>query len=248
VALDIESKDPDAAYARIATLKKARPLDAAAFVLEGDVDAATQRLPAASAAYARAYELTPSLAIALRDLRARTVGSLPKSTQLVERWLAAHPEDHTARTALAESALQRREYRQATVHYQALLDARPGDVVTMNNLAWLYHELGDKRGLPLAREAVMRAPQSAAVNDTLGWMLVESGSAAEGLRYLQAAASSKDANPEIRYHHAVALSRTGSVAEARRALENLLQTPQFASRAAAEKLLQELSAGASGGS
>jgi cellulose synthase operon protein C len=247
VALDIEARESDAAFARIEEFKKAEPGNAAAFVLEGDVHNAIQRFPAAAASYEKAYGLAPTVAVAVKDYRTRTAGNLPTPTLLLDRWLAAHPGDLEARAALADAAIRRKDYGPASEHYRALLAARPNDVVTMNNLAWIYHELGDPRALPLARAAVKLAPKSAAVNDTLGWMLVEGGAAAEGLPYLQAAAAAKDASSEIRFHHAVALARTGSSAEARRTLEGLLRMPDFPSRAEAEKLLRELASGASAG-
>jgi putative PEP-CTERM system TPR-repeat lipoprotein len=243
IALDIEARDADAAHARIAELRKVSPKDPGVLVLEGDVHGATQRYADASVSYTAAYDLAPSLAIAVKDARARAAGDVPLPSRLVERWVAAHPRDLEARAVLADGAMRRREFAAAAVHYGVLLHARPKDVITMNNLAWLYHEIGDPRAVELARRAVKLAPQSAAVNDTLGWMLVEDGKASEGLSYLQTAVAAKDVDAEVRFHHAVALARTGAKDEARRHLENLLRTPDFASRGDAEKLLRELSEG-----
>lgn len=247
VALDIEAHQPEQALARVAALEKAEPGNAAARVLEGDVYAAVQRYAEAATAYGKAYELTPQVAIALKDFRVRTTGNLPNTAQLLERWSAAHPDDVEARSALADAALRRKDFAKAAEQYRALLALRPNDVVTMNNLAWVYQQTGDKRALPLAREAVKLAPRSAAINDTLGWMLVEGGSPAEGLPFLAVAAAAADATPDIRFHHAVALARTGSIPEARRTLETLLRAPNFEARSAAETLLRQLSNGPSAG-
>jgi putative PEP-CTERM system TPR-repeat lipoprotein len=248
VALDIESRDIEAAFARVAELRKASPKNAKVRVLEGDVHGATQHFVEASASYAAAYELAPSLAIAGKDSRARVAGNLPAATRLLERWLAAHPEDLEARVMLADVATRRQEYAVAAEHYRALVAARPTDVVALNNLAWIYHEIDDPRGVDIAREAVKLAPHSAAVNDTLGWILVEEGKAAEGLGYLATAVAAKDADAEIRFHHAVALARTGALEDARRRLEVVLQTVDFPSRVAAEKLFRELNSSAEKGS
>lgn len=248
VALDIESRDIDAAVARVAQLRKASPKNAKVRVLEGDVYGATQQFVEASASYAAAYELAPSLAIANKDSRARVAGNLPAATRLIERWLAAHPEDLEARVMLADVAMRRQEYAAAAAHYRVLVDARPTDVVALNNLAWIYHEIGDPRGVDIARQAVKLAPNSAAVNDTLGWMLVQDGKVDEGLGYLTTAIAARGADAEIRFHHAAALARTGASDDARRRLETVLHTADFPSRAAAEKLLRELKSGAEKGS
>lgn len=247
IALDIEAKDQDAALARVADLKKKLPRNSEVRVLEGDVLAAVQRFPAASEAFDAAYTLAPSSAIAVRDYRARAAGNLPLPSRLLERWATSHPDDVEARIVLADAAIRRGDRTGAAEQYRAVLAARPADFVALNNLAWLYHELGDKRAVPLAREAVRLAPQSPAINDTLGWILVQQGAAAEGLKYLQSAVGQPGANAEIRYHHAVALARTGAVPEARRQLQDLLRDPEFASRAEVERLLRELPSGASGG-
>lgn len=245
VALDIEAKRPEVALARVAALRQAQPRSPQVRVLEGDVLAATQRFADASAAFVAAYDLSPSLAVAVKDSRARQAGGLPTPMKAVERWLAAHPADLEARAVLADAATRRGDLAAAAEHYRSLLDARPKDVVTLNNLAWIYHKIGDARAVGLARNAVELAPQSAAVNDTLGWILVEEGKAAEGLKFLEAAITQQGASAEIRYHHAAALAQTGASDQARQNLVALLRMPDFASRADAEKLLRELGPGAS---
>jgi putative PEP-CTERM system TPR-repeat lipoprotein len=248
IALDIEAKRPEAALSRVASLRQSQPKNPQVRVLEGDVFGATQRYADASAAYVAAYELAPALGLAVKDARVRQAGGLPTPTRLVERWLAAHPADLEARAVLADAATRRGDLAAAAGHYRALLEARPKDVVTLNNLAWLYHQIGDARAVGLAREAVKLAPQAPAVNDTLGWILVEQGQAKEGLEYLESAVAGQGVTPDIRYHHAVALARTGATDQARRNLETLLRTPDFASRADAEKLLRELGSGSPKGS
>jgi cellulose synthase operon protein C len=88
---------------------------------------------------------------------------------------------------------------------------------------------------------VKLAPQSAAVNDTLGWILLQQGQDAEALKVLQVAVSQKDVEAEIHYHHAVALARNGQQAEAAENLRKLLRDGgTFTSRADAERMLGTL--------
>jgi Flp pilus assembly protein TadD len=77
--------------------------------------------------------------------------------------------------------------------------------------------------------------------DTLGWMLVEQGDTKRGLPLLQKAAAGAPALPEIRYHLAVGLSKSGDKAGARKELETLLaQNKPFAQLEEARSLLKTL--------
>jgi hypothetical protein len=69
---------------------------------------------------------------------------------------------------------------------------------------------------------------------------VQSGNVPEGLALLERAATPK-ASPEMKYHYAVALARSGAKDRAKETLTALLgsETP-FASREAAQRLLGEL--------
>jgi predicted Zn-dependent protease len=79
------------------------------------------------------------------------------------------------------------------------------------------------------------------VADTYGWILTENGRVAEGLVALSKAAELAPDNPDIRYHQAAALVRSGEVQRAKRLLDDLLgSNPAFASRTGAEQLRRDL--------
>jgi Flp pilus assembly protein TadD len=79
------------------------------------------------------------------------------------------------------------------------------------------------------------------VKDTLGWILVNKGLLEEGTSLLRDAASIDNGRPQIRYHLAVALSKAGSLDDARNELQQLLATDvEFESRSDAEQLLRQL--------
>jgi putative PEP-CTERM system TPR-repeat lipoprotein len=245
--MDLEARQPEAAYARVAALKKASPPSAAVLMLEGDVFAAGQREADASTSYRAAYALEPSAPTAMKDYHMRIAAKLPEPAQLLERWSATYPADLNAHLLLADAAMRTGNRAKATSHYQRILEARPDSVVVLNNLAWLYFQSGDPRAVSLARQAVKLAPKLAAANDTLGWLLINDGKAAEAMPYLETAITQAGADAEIRYHHAVGLARSGAPQEAQRRLEALLREGgQFESRSKAERLLQELSQGRSG--
>jgi Tfp pilus assembly protein PilF len=118
----------------------------------------------------------------------------------------------------------------------------------LNNLAWLYYETGDERAEATARRAYDLAADNAAVADTYGWILVEKGKVADGLAVLSRAAGQAPENPDIRFHHAAALARSGESGRALEILDAVLASnPAFASRAAAEQLRGQLASGRGAG-
>jgi Tfp pilus assembly protein PilF len=157
------------------------------------------------------------------------------------RWAREHPDNIGFRNMLADAYIKTGDPRQAIEQYQQILQRQPGHVPSLNNLAWLYHELGDQRALSTARQAHQLAPQSMAITDTLGWILVESGQLTEGLPLLEQAAALPNSPAEIKYHYAAALARSGAKDQAREQLTQLLaKEATFAARDDAQRLLGEL--------
>jgi Tfp pilus assembly protein PilF len=115
--------------------------------------------------------------------------------------------------------------------------------MALNNLAWLYQQAHDPRAEPTAKRAFELAPNVSAIADTYGWILVEAGRSAEALPILERAANAHGAAPETRYHHAVALAKSGKPEEARAVLRPLRDGPAFEQSAQVHALLVELGEG-----
>jgi predicted Zn-dependent protease len=113
--------------------------------------------------------------------------------------------------------------------------------MALNNAAWLHNEAGSAKAVDYARRAYERAPDSPAVLDTYGWILVARGDRAAGLGHLRAAARDAPQDRDIQYHLAYALAETGDKNAARGVLEPLLGDGRsFANRELAEALLKQL--------
>jgi len=113
----------------------------------------------------------------------------------------------------------------------------------LNNLAWMYLGRDPRRALEYAERAYDLQPDRPEVADTYGWVLVQQGRVAEGLRVIKQAAVLAPHVPDIRYHLAVALYRTGQPGEARKELERLLRSgADFPDVEEARTLLQEIQA------
>ncbi len=185
-------------------------------------------------------EQTPRLAIDLYRAYMRS-GREAEAVAFLEEWLASHPGDLNLKQALAEGYLRGGRLAPARRLLEQILEVRPDHPLVLNNLANIYLKTGDERALEHALKAQQLAPESAAINDTLGWILVLKGQPVEGLRHLRNAHSRASANPEIRYHIGVALERLGRRQEAIVELEQALGANQpFEGMAEARALLERL--------
>jgi predicted Zn-dependent protease len=184
------------------------------------------------------------LVTALSRLYVRS-GDPAKGETVLKTRLQADPKDLAVRSALASFHLEQKNYDSAITEYTGLVSEHPADAAALNNLAWLYQQKGDlKKARELAERAVAAAPRAAQIDDTFGWILLAQGEADKAITYLSAASLSAPRNPDIQYHLAVALHRTGRAADAQATLESLLGSGvPFSDKAAAEKLLQQLKRG-----
>ena len=104
----------------------------------------------------------------------------------------------------------------------------------------MYQQSKDTRAQDLAERAYRLAPLNAAVMDTLGWLLVEKEDTARALPLLKKASELLPASTEIRYHYAVALTKTGDHRDAKQQFEQLLAVKDFDRRDEVRTLLLQL--------
>lgn len=156
-------------------------------------------------------------------------------------WLKAQPKDVAARTYLAQAYMTRGDNKLAIEQYQEMLRNQPGNPFALNNLAWLYYREKDPRALEVAEQVYKLQPNAATIADTLGWILLDQGKTARGVEILQKAAALAPENPEIGYHYAVALAKSGDKQKARQQLESLFATGKdFPQQDEAKALLKQL--------
>ncbi len=237
--LDAREGRGSQALQRVGELKSARPRDADARVLEGDVYMAMREFGKAAAAYSEATAIKPSGTTAYKLFQARKSGGLPSATEPLERWLATHPGDDSVRMVLAEAFQESGDLKRSAQQYEVIRAAGRSSPLVLNNLAWTYHQMRDPQALTVGKLAYDSSPKAPAIADTYGWILLENGRAAEALPILEAAARG-GGDPATQYHYAVALVRTGAREEGLRKLHELLaREPKFEGADEARKLLAE---------
>lgn len=219
---------PDDAIKEAKSFQKAAPKLALGYTLEGDVYAATKRWAPAERAYREGLKLEPNSEQAAIKLHGALVaqGKSSEADALGRKWLAENPNDMTFRAYLAQQALRAKDLKTAVALYQTIVAQQPENVSALNNLAWAAGQLGDPKALGYAERAAKLAPESAAVLDTLGTLLVAKGDAAKGLEYLAKASSLAPDRPEIRFNYAKALAKAGRKEEARAELAKLEDVKQ----------------------
>ena len=224
-------------------IQKRHPESTTGFVLQGDALMAQQQFAPALKAYEKALAINNgSDVLAIKVHQALTGGGNAKEADArLVHWLKNYPSDVPARAYLASSYMSTAQNKQAIEQYQVVLQNDPKNILALNNLAWLYQQEKDTRALATAEQAYLLKPDSATIMDTLGWILVQQGDTARGLKLLKAASEKAPAATGIRYHWAAALAKSGDRAGARRELADLLvKNKKFPERQEAQELLKQL--------
>lgn len=183
-----------------------------------------------------------SIAMKLHDALLEA-GEPAKAHSVLQDWITNHPgvAHYAAEVALAHGYARSGDYTGAISRFERLLDLSDRDFNALNNLAWLYQQTGDPRALVMAEKAASLYPDNPDVADTLGWILLQSGTSERGARLLAQAAAGAPESGTIRYHNAVALMRSGAHNDALKEVEQALALPgPFAERSEAENLRESL--------
>ena len=248
LAIELKTSGLAAALATAARLQKSDPGWPLAPALPGDVYMAAKQYAKAAAAYQAAFRQAPSALLVARLAQAKSAAGQPDAAAgLLRDWLAKHPEDIGIGALLAGYDIAAHRYPQATQELEKAVAQAPQNAIILNNLAWLYQRAGDPRARSLAERAYLLAPGLSQTQDTLGWIMVKQGQAANALALLRRASVGDPANPAVQYHLAVALNDTHQPAKARKLLVSLIgKKVKFDDAPAAQKLLASLSKPPSG--
>lgn len=240
--LDLRVGDVKSALVRARKLHSQFPADPVVLVFLADAHKASGDHGAVLQALETLSKSNPSAALAMSMYEARRNAALANPWQPLVAWLAQHPDDSAVRRLLAEALSLAGDNAAASREYEKVLATQPSEVGSLNNLAWLYHLQRDPRALETSRKAWQAAPKVPEVADTHGWLLVESGAVTAGLEILREADLAAGARqPEIRYHYAVALARSGEQAKAAALLRDLVANAGvFPSLEPAKELLRTL--------
>lgn len=198
--------------------------EAIALRLQGDLAMARGQQTAALTAYSNALKKDDSPEMALRLFRANAAaGDVAKGALFLDKWLKKHPDNAMILRTSGDAELQLGNLAAARTAYEKLLKLEPDDALVWNNLAHVASVQNDKSAISFAEKAYALRPNDPVVIDTIGWLLFRQGQADRGLAMLRDARLRDSNNPEIRYHLAAALAKSGRTSEAREEVAQALQ-------------------------
>lgn len=151
--------------------------------------------------YARVHPQRGPAIIASRAGLATGVGDLARAIAILDAGVAQYPDSLDLRMARV-FALERAGKPEAAIRdLRQLLQERPGDAVVQNALGYTLadhdRDLGEADSL--IRAALRQTPDSAAVLDSMGWVLFRQGRLDEAAEYLERARAIGD-DAEIDLH------------------------------------------------
>lgn len=240
--LELHDGNTDTAMEIAHQLQQTKPDSVAGYLLEGDVLMARQDTKQALPAYQAALKRTQNGEVVIRINRAqRLLGNKKAGYGALSEWLKKHPEDLQVRFTLALTHMADGENDAAMSQFRKILEKQPDNAAVLNDLAWLTHESGEPGAVEMAERAHRLAPDNPAIQDTYGWLLVQTGSVESGLIALEQAAKKAPDIYDIRYHLAYALAKAGNKTRAKQELDSILESGKpFSERDKAEVLLKEL--------
>jgi tetratricopeptide (TPR) repeat protein len=211
IALDLSHKDPATAIARVEGRLKGSPNNTEMLLLAARVYESVGNLGKSEQVLQRTIEIDASKLQAY-EMLARQYRSQKRTDealkQLDERSKQEPPtvQAHTLAAMLLEAQHRTREARK---RYELALTLDPKAAVAATRLAWIYAETGGNldTALQLARTAARGLPDSAPVEDTLGWIYYKKGLAALAIPSFQKSVDQDPANPVYASHLALAQAK-----------------------------------------
>lgn len=239
--IDLKSTGVDAALATADRLLAQDRDFGSIRALKGDIYLATNRPADAAQAYTEALATSPSSMLVTRLAGAQLRAGKPdEATKLLQTWIDKNATDLVAMEQLAEIYIGLNKMADAGTWLEAILKQKPHDAIALNNLAWVYQQVGNDKAPSLARQAYVLAPGPQTA-DTLGWIMVSGGKNDVGLPLLRQANAEAANDPRIQYHYAVALNNAGQRDDAIKLLTSVTGAKgEFKEKAEAQTLLDQL--------
>jgi len=183
---------------QIESIDAAHPVIA---LLKGEIAMAGNDLEGAVSQFGAAWSSNPSESSADKLFKVLSASEDTNAlSKHLSNWLARFPDSPNANLYQAITHQQRGQRIKAVEGYQKVLNRLPNNVTALNNLGWLYFEKKDERALALLERAVKISPDSPAILDSYGWVLVQNGHVKDGITYLEKAHKLAPQLKEIEEH------------------------------------------------
>ncbi|MFC3122056.1 XrtA/PEP-CTERM system TPR-repeat protein PrsT [Agaribacter flavus] len=199
-------------------------------LLEGEIAAIEGKIEKAHKAYKAAYSMNNTYVIAAIKLyQLAQKGFKGKEFEaIVSKAIESETTPILISNLLADYYLQQNRIEEALSLYKTLdQESYKNQSIVLNNIATLYLEKLDNimQAKYYADKALKKAPNSAEIIDTKGWILVKEGRLEEGLTYLRQAYTLLSDDAQIQYHLAYTLHKLSRIDEAKNMILEALNNP-----------------------
>jgi tetratricopeptide (TPR) repeat protein len=241
-SLDIREKKTAQARERVERRLATEPDRADLLMLAAQVYRADRDFPKAEAALRRAIQKDAGASTAYTMLAGVLVasGKLDAARAEFDQMVARDSSNVGAATMAAMIVQSQSKTADARKRYETIVSANPTAAVAANNLAWIYAEEGDKldEALRLAQGAAARLPDSAEVQDTIGWIYYKKELPALAISAFEKSVEQAPDNALYHFHLAAALNKAGDARRAREAAQQAVKLrPNYPE---AQRLLTEI--------
>jgi putative PEP-CTERM system TPR-repeat lipoprotein len=229
VELDLGSKNPAAAEARLRVALGGADKDARLMMLLAQTHIAAGNTSAAEQDLKRLISVDPS-SLEPYTMLGRLYAEQRRLPEALAEFESVAERDRTQSGAAAQTAaamilqLQGKS-SEAQKRYQRAIEINPNAAFAANNLAYLYAQSGSNLdvALQLAQNAKAQVPNHPDINDTLGWIYALKGLPSLAIPPLTASTQANPSNATYAYHLGVAYSKAGDKAKAKAALERAVK-------------------------
>jgi tetratricopeptide (TPR) repeat protein len=170
-------------------------------------------------------------------------GSVEQAIMSFRKEIEANPQKVSNYMALENLYAKQGKWEEAKKVSETAHAIDPASPVVANNLADLYLEHGGdvNVALSLAQQAKQKMPDSAIVDDTVGWAFYKVGSPQSAVAQLSDAVKKANNNPLYQYHLGMAYLAAGNSNSAARSLHQALaDNPNFPFAANARTALDQI--------
>lgn len=220
----LAQKQPAKAEERLKTIVDAHPQSAPLQNLLGQWYLSTKNTAAARKSFEAAHTADPKfpgteLALAGLDYQEK---HLDDARQRLLALVAADPKNVSALILLGTLAGETNDQEEALRRYRAAVAVDGSNVVALNNLAYTLAASDPDTALKYAQQAAELAPESATVQDTLGWIYYRKAIFSTAVSYLETAVK-KDPTPRRQFHLAMSYLKSGNRDQGEKILQLALQ-------------------------
>jgi len=242
IMLQMQSKQYEKALETAREISSEYPFLNVGEVLEGDIFWQMEEFEQALSLYKQAYRKYPDNVLAIKIADALIARQKSASAiEFLSDQVAEQDDNLTLLFKLARIYQQQEEDQQAINYYKQILKQQADNATVLNNLALIYFQANNPEALELAEKAHKKQPNSTAIADTYGVILLAHKEHKKALRVLRRGVRLAPDNRAMLFHLAQAYYANGDTNNAVRILERITQNPEvFTGQEQALALLKKI--------